>query len=621
MHNHYRSEIDGLRAVAIAAVIWHHAALPGLPGGFAGVDVFFVISGYLITHIIAGELTEGRFSLLRFYERRVRRIVPALAAMLIATGMVGWLILIPEDFHHLSKALIAAAVFASNFLFARNNNYFSTLEGSAPLIHTWTLGVEEQFYLAFPLLLIGLARGGRSVMLAGVAALGAASFALAVIAAPLYPLEAFYLLPTRLWELVLGALCALAPPPARQRGEVAMAGLALVLAGFWLITPQTSTPGAMFLLPTIGTALAIRHTAPASFVQRLLSLPPLTWLGVISFGAYLWHQPILALGRYLWLEPMPLWLTALAVALTIGLATLSYRWLEQPVRRGQFLGGRLVLAAGCGAALAVPLAAGAGGYLRHIMPPSGTEAVRLGGFRPPDASRWIVLPATPEPPAFLLYGDSHAAQYRAAMEERLGQGAIISHASCLAAVGLSNQDTLYPDKTCLAQLARMMAAVSELEIKTVIWAQVLERPLYPTGSDEPMDDPIEPLIEALKRTAGRLPTGTEIILIGNVPTAQAGGTQFGNGWLRCRAYLDAECPSAFPPQLAEGRAVNARLALLAAEDARFAFVDPHAILCRDGQCLLVQDGSLNYWDGTHLTLAGARRVAAHVTPQRGSDGQ
>lgn len=614
----YRPEIDGLRAIAVGGVVAHHAGLAALPGGFTGVDVFFVISGYLITGIIAAEMAEGRFSQWRFLERRIRRIVPALAAMLAATGAAAWAVLTPEDFKPFAQSLTASALFGSNLLYAREVDYFYSAAGMKPLLHTWTLGVEEQFYLVFPLALILCRRWRPAAMLPMVALLGLASFALALVLMQLWPLGAFYVLPTRLWEFALGAACALLPATLRPeaKGLPALAGLGLIAAGFVLITPETPAPGAMFLLPTLGTALVILFAAPANIAGRLLALPPLTWLGLVSFGIYLWHQPLLELARYIWFGELPLAVTLALVAASVILGWASYRWLEQPVRQRRFLAGRGALLLACGAALALPTIAGVAGHLRILTPASAAEAARFGGVRPLPAPEPVIIPpAGPLP--FVLYGDSHAMQYHAALSDRFGGGALLAKTSCLAAPGLANLRASDPGGAdCRAMPARLVTLVQERGVRTIIWAQLWDRMIV-EGDSAMLIAPdstagVRAIAAGVVRLADDLPQGTRIILIGNTPSAQTAAEPMYDGWLRCRTFLNAACPTSYPAAKAQGIAINAALKALAERDPRFTFVDAAAPLCPGERCRVVQNGALNYWDAHHLTPTAANRVMATI---------
>lgn len=247
MRQAYRPDIDGLRMIAIVPVVLYHAGVPWLPGGFIGVDVFFVISGFLIAGVLLGDLTSGRFSLIGFYERRARRILPALFMVLFASFVAGYFILSPENLLDMSQAATATVLFSSNFWFSwTTSNYFADYAEFEPLLHTWTLGVEEQFYILFPLLLWGLFRGPGKVALPVVMGLTVVSFIVSIIDTESNPAASFYLLPSRGWELGLGALLALGFGPRLSvrwlREVVAMTGLAAILAAAFLYDASTPFP-------------------------------------------------------------------------------------------------------------------------------------------------------------------------------------------------------------------------------------------------------------------------------------------------------------------------------------------------------------------------------------------
>lgn len=358
----YRPEIDGLRTIAVLPVILFHAGISVFSGGFVGVDVFFVISGYLITGIILRELGEGRFSVLRFYERRARRILPALFVVVLSTipFMFAWAT--PPQFEAFSKSVLSVALFASNILFWRESDYFGPASEEKPLLHTWSLAVEEQYYVIFPLLLLLGWRLGRHRLAMFVLAGALASLLLSEWASRALPSANFYLLPTRAWELLAGALCAFLSVGAAQRrsGLLAALGLAMILLAVFAFDGSTPFPSVYALLPVVGACLVILFAAPGTAVARLLSSAPFVGIGLISYSAYLWHQPILALIRIRSpLEPTPALLGG-AVLLTFVLAYLSWRFVEQPFRHAptSLLPTRRSVFAASGAGLALMVAFG-----------------------------------------------------------------------------------------------------------------------------------------------------------------------------------------------------------------------------------------------------------------------
>jgi peptidoglycan/LPS O-acetylase OafA/YrhL len=361
----HRNDIDGLRALAILPIVMFHAGMSALSGGFIGVDVFFVISGFLITSIIASEMGGGRFSLREFYKRRVVRIFPALFVMLAVVLAAGCALLLPIELAGLAKSAAAGAVFGSNVHFYLTADYFAPAAESQPLLHTWSLGVEEQFYLFYPLLLLLIRRvapGSLKAVLTGIVAL---SFAACLI--PRFQGEtSFYLLPFRAWELGLGGLVALGAFPAvksaRAASVLALAGLAAVIAGLLVITESSPFPGPWAILPVGGTALLIAY-GQAGPTARLLSLGPLRFVGAISYSLYLWHWPIIVFYRLLTgaaLSPLE---TAGLIAASFVAGWLSYLLVEQPVLRRfrraapgkPFIVGAATLVAVCAAAVVVGL--------------------------------------------------------------------------------------------------------------------------------------------------------------------------------------------------------------------------------------------------------------------------
>lgn len=340
----YRREIDGLRAVAVLPVILFHAGFQVFGGGFVGVDIFFVISGFLITTILINELRAGQFSIINFYERRARRILPALFFLLLACLPFAWFWLVPDDLKGFGQSLVAVTVFASNILFWQQSDYFDSSAEFKPLLHTWSLAVEEQFYLLFPLFLLLFWRRDQRVLLgvllgAALLSLGAAQWGVGND-----PTATFFLLPTRGWELAIGSLCAfyMTRPDARLHSPRlhelgSLAGLALIAVSIFAFSKYTPFPSIYALLPTLGAALVILFATPATTAGKVLGSKLAVGIGLVSYSAYLWHQPILAFARHRSLEgPSPALMAAL-VLLTMVLAYLSWRFVEKPFRnRGKF---------------------------------------------------------------------------------------------------------------------------------------------------------------------------------------------------------------------------------------------------------------------------------------------
>jgi len=432
----YRPDIDGLRAVAVLSVLVHHAFPELLPGGFVGVDVFFVISGYLISSIILRGLALGNFSFAEFYARRIRRIFPALFLVLTCTAIMGWYRLTPDDYALLGKHLLAGAVFVSNFVLWQEAGYFDPESTGKPLLHLWSLAIEEQFYLVWPLLLLLTYRWRQAAVTGVITLLLMASLALNLAMVTEHPTATFFNTATRMWELLLGALLAAwLQGKASHDGRssltggtpVAMAtlGLLLLVIALTLLNPERRFPGAWALLPTVGAALLIA-AGPHNGISRLfLGSRPMVWIGLISYPLYLWHWPLLSYA-HLWAAGEPSWALRLALAvLSVVLAALTYVLLERPLRYGQ-LSQRLVVA---GLLTAMAGMAAAGTTLRQLngleqrFPPSVRELMNRGGkqaviqgwrhndcmldFRRP-ASDYKDFCIEERRPLVFLWGDSHA---------------------------------------------------------------------------------------------------------------------------------------------------------------------------------------------------------------------
>lgn len=340
----YRREIDGLRAVAVIPVILFHAGFSWMSGGFVGVDVFFVISGYLITTIILNELDEGRFSIAGFYERRARRILPALFFVLVCCLPAAYILLLPDQLSSFFKSLVSVMVFLSNIYFRNEVNYFARSSEEEPLLHMWSLAVEEQYYLVFPLLAILLWRGGKRVFVISTMSIAVASFIYADVQSLLRPDKVFFDTRGRVWELFLGSMSAISLlrwrktelSPSRWLSEAGAAlGLGLILWACFGFEQSTPFPGRYALVPTFGAALVILFATPTTVAGRLLSSRAVVGLGLVSYSAYLWHQPLFTFARLASMRPPSEVVFAVLSLASIGLAYVSWRYVERPFRQRQ----------------------------------------------------------------------------------------------------------------------------------------------------------------------------------------------------------------------------------------------------------------------------------------------
>ena len=331
---YYRAEIDGLRALAVTSVILFHAGIPGFTGGFIGVDVFFVISGFLITQIISKELTNGTFSIWDFYERRARRILPALFFVMVCCIPFAWLWMTPDQLINFSQSLAMVSAFSSNYLFYFEEGYFSQAAELKPLLHTWSLGVEEQFYVFFPFLMTLLWKYFQARIAAWLGGIALASLAICEITVRLDPALAFYSIHTRAWELMAGAIAAvyLYGNPLKQNSLYAGCGLLLVLSSIFVFDESHLFPSAMGLAPIAGVVLILMFGGKEGIAGKILCTGPVVALGLISYSAYLWHQPLMSFARISSLEEPSLLMMGSLAASSFALATLSYKFIEKPFR-------------------------------------------------------------------------------------------------------------------------------------------------------------------------------------------------------------------------------------------------------------------------------------------------
>lgn len=387
--SNYRADIDGLRGVAVLLVVAFHLGTSKVPGGFVGVDVFFVISGYLIGTIILSELASDKFSLLSFYERRVRRIFPALFVTLIVTSLFAYRFFLPSEMDEYAKSLVAATTSVSNIFFLHLSGYFEGPAAMKPLLHTWSLAVEEQFYIFLPLFLMAIRKFSVSKQRVLVLAVALLSFSVSVWGAFHSPASTFYLSHTRAWELMLGTLIALNVFPsfsnAIVRNAASMVGIILILVAAFFFSKTTPFPGLSAALPCMGAALIIAAgRGGQSLVGRALALSPMVFIGMISYSLYLWHWPLIVFQGVSGIFAQGIWPKAakfVVLCVSFVVATLSWKFVEQPFRdrHGKF--PRPVLFRFAGAAAFVIVAFGAAALATRGFPSRyPSEAVRVASF-------------------------------------------------------------------------------------------------------------------------------------------------------------------------------------------------------------------------------------------------
>lgn len=522
----YRREIDGLRALAVLPVILFHAGLPGFHGGFVGVDVFFVISGYLITTIILAELDRGAFSIVSFYERRARRILPALFFVIAALLPFAWLWMTAAEAKEFGDSLVAVGLFLSNVLFWRQSGYFDTANELKVLLHTWSLAVEEQYYVFFPPVMLLLWRWGRKWIGVLMAAVVVLSFLLADWGATHRPTASFYLLPTRCWELLLGALAAWhmrgRSPVGSLRNELGAAlGILLIAIACLTLDSHTPFPGRYALLPTLGATLIILCASPQVMAGRLLGNRSLVGIGLISYSAYLWHQPLFALGRIRADGEPPLVLMASLILASLVLAYFSWRFVEQPFRDRRRFGRRSIFtfaAVGTVALIALGAVVHKTQGFESRRPPNltwdsfGQKIERVG-----DVCELAPMPGQPgllgchfgSPKGartVVLYGDSHAQALSASLDRHFKQagfhGIKVELKDCQVVPTIVDiKESVGTSAACQAKMQTLVAFLREQRADVVVASRWSFR-LYPIAG-EIMDMPSRNSEGGLEREAYR----------------------------------------------------------------------------------------------------------------------
>ena len=657
-HPAYRPEIDGLRAVAVLAVVLYHFGMPYLGGGFVGVDIFFVISGFLIGGILWAELDKtGNLSLRRFYLRRVRRLAPAFFAMALVTTVFAAVILLPFEFRDFGKQLIASTVWLSNVLFYKGAGYFDSAEATKVLLHTWSLSVEEQFYLCLPLGLLLVRR--KPLLIWVLAILWAASLAASITLTPTQPSASFYLFPFRAWELLSGVLLAVWGYQTRCRWAIHPAlswvGLGLVAASMLVIRPGMGFPGWQVLAPVLGAVLIVLNGADRNPVNRILGSPAPVFIGLISYSLYLWHWPVLTLstywrGAYASGAEAALWL-----GLAVILAVLSWALVERPTRRSTLVSNPQLLT-GAGVAALVVLAAGAWAYKTNGAPgrfgPLTRPHIDASADFLQDWSRCSTATEGPlagvetcaigpdAPPQVLIWGDSHARAFMdglalAATEAQV-PGIIIWHAGCPPLFGLRKTETAATpaqDQDCATDTETLRAALPGLTaINRVLligrWTYYAqgagtgldaENRITLAAADPAMAGATQADLYAaawVATVAELSQTFDRIAVLRQVPEVPTYDSRL---FARALAFGQMTGSDAMSREVVQQDALAARVAVAEAPLTRMAaqgqidLIDTWPNLCGD-VCSVMQGGKSYYFDNNHLNNTGALALRGLFMP-------
>lgn len=637
----YRSDIDGLRAIAVGGVVLFHALPWSLTGGFVGVDVFFVLSGYLITAIICGEARRGEFSIGRFYERRFRRIMPALVLMAVATTIASIIILSPRGLVDYGKALFGVATFTANIVFWDDTGYFAPDAGDMPLLHTWSLAVEEQFYILWPFVAAYFARKEDQRPLRIFVILTVlVSLALSTVGVKFYKDLTFYMLPTRAWELGLGAMLAVGAVPAIRkqayREAAALLGVLLILVPMVFYTEAVPFPGPAALPPCLGAVLIIHAGDKArTLIGRFLSLGPILYVGLVSYSLYLWHWPVLVLPRLAMNRPLTTLEAIVAILAAFALAAVSTKYVESRFRgRGTWqMTRKQVLRTSAGtatvlAAIGIVLVS-TNGLFEYVSPAVQAAEIANDDYNPRrrachaeqagasgklgDLARCVSgkPDATPGYDV-LLWGDSHADHLMPGIEAIANARNLEVRQATVSRCSPVSQYVAYvehPAACAKIYQTALAEAASQKDLDAIIisssWSAVLPKIYEKVAHHDAVEterlfaDALRSIVAEVHKAA----PAAQIIVVGTTP-------EFDIVPPKCFArdgklgIDDTECANRIPIDAQWGPVADRVIEALARGGVTVAL--PRKAFCQGVMCHTRLNGHILYYDDDHLSVAGSR---------------
>jgi peptidoglycan/LPS O-acetylase OafA/YrhL len=657
----YRPDIDGLRAVAVLCVVLYHLFPGKLPGGFIGVDIFFVISGYLITQIIYSGASAGRFSFLTFYAKRVRRILPALCIVLCACLLAGAFVLFDDEYRQLGLHVVGGATFSSNFVLLHEAGYFDADATSKPLLHLWSLAVEEQFYIFWPILICALSSRPRTLVY-GLAIVFILSFFLNVYLVDIHPEQAFYFPLPRFWELAVGACIAVcqsiawesplfAGRPDRRtlvRTICSAVGCVSIALGLILLTPERAFPGWWALLPVVGAGALIYAGAETVVARRLLSAPTLVFLGLISYPLYLWHWPIIVFAEFTAGKSLALPVKAAVLVASVALAWLTYRFVELRVRPRVPLPG---LNSGAPIALLLSLGViglvGSAVYWTHGMPSRGSAFARrwnedywpapqlpgyqsnqlarslYGGVFQRDEDFFLLPDAVSTSGAIAVIGDSHANRVAvgidAAIENRSGV-INLGRSTCLPFLDVDTVEKgrsfgCQPLMNNIVHYVAQDPKISDVVISAFYMQYLSGRSTikYATGEHARGLSTQDIFAQSLFATAAELlASGKRVILLADVPEMNFPVFDCSDRPVRFSPRR-RDCFMTLQSHLRQTAAVTRIFAEAQKSLPNLRILDPQSLLCDRDKCYVRATRGLLYLpDGNHLTYEGARLLGEWI---------
>ena len=629
----YRPDIDGLRAIAVLAVIFYHAGVPGFSGGFVGVDIFFVISGFLITSIILKEVHEGKFSIARFYERRIRRIFPALYPVILATLIGAWYLFHVLPFKQFAESVATTALFCSNILFwLKSGDYFAAPSSQMPLLHTWSLAVEEQFYIVFPLFLVAINNFLKRKYFPWILAMTIISFAVSVYGMQVNKSATFYMAPTRAWELLVGSIVALNAIPSIKndvlRNTIAVLGIFLIGYSVFFFTEATSFPSTAALLPVLGAGfLLFSGQGSLSGVGKVLSFRPMVFTGLISYSLYLWHWPLLVFSKYYLMRALTPPETIGVIVLTFIVSISSWKFIEQPFRgKTPIFANRHRLFAVSGLIMSVAVVAGVLVFIKQGVPlrfadnpmifavendplwqrERLTKYVMVG-----KNDRAIRLGQEQIAPSFLLWGDSHAQSLSpglSSVASKYGRAGLIIERDGVAALRLSTTKMTSYSESDFNDVLSFISAHRELKliILAARWAKYKDCDEFELS---------------ISRTVNKLISmERKVVLVADVPEMKHDIPHVMFMAYRTHRKLQSLLPASLHELLPirsdyltdNNRAIAVFRKL--SKNPKVMVVYPDSMLIDNDRYSVFKDDQLFYMDSHHLSSAGSKYVSPVFEP-------
>lgn len=607
MKLNYRNEIDGLRAIAVIPVIFFHAGFKAFRGGFVGVDVFFVISGYLITSIILQQTDENKFTLSAFYQRRARRILPALFLVMVVCIPFAWFLMDPFELKEFSQSVISTVTFSSNIFFQMKTGYFDTSNELKPLLHTWSLAVEEQYYIIFPLLITLIYRFGKKTLITFFIVTLFVSFGFAEWGAYNAASFTFYSLPTRMWEILCGSLIAsyfqrhteiIRRPLVNQL--LSLAGIAFIFCSIVFFDKNTPFPSFYALLPAIGTMLVIIFTQPKTIAHHLLSNPIMVGVGVISYSAYLWHQPILAMARIYTLDDLSVGLSITCILATFALAYLTKLSVEDYFRfrlPKKNIPRALIGFTTAGVCL---IFFGVVTHVNQGFPSRSELGLQLAqNFGLSSTCSGASLSAedckTNANPTTILWGDSYAMHIAQAISSISEKGIIQATLSaCPPIAGYSSARR--KSFTSCEKFNNNVLSYLESESKKNVHTVILSSSFDQLSSEK--RESFSNTLQQLKKW------GLQIYVVSPPP--------INRNTLKCIKLMDRHKGSLTDCTFEASKIKNLKtfeILKKISDDAGVSFIDLRGLLCADNQCSVELNGTLMYRDNGHFSNASTQIVS------------